>query len=87
MLLMYPAKGIVSQASNGQADRWYCVKLRIVSGIEKFDIDRVRQSNGPGNIQIATVKLPKYDSRMSGVKSAEESAASTCRSRSRSGAR
>lgn len=28
----------------------------------------MRQSNGPGNIQIANVKLPKYVTRISGMK-------------------
>ena len=32
------------------------------------NIDLVRQSNGPGNIQIASVKLRKYDARISGTK-------------------
>jgi len=37
-------------------------------GYRSFDIDLVRQSNGPGNIQIANVKLPKYDAKISGMK-------------------
>jgi hypothetical protein len=43
-----------------------------------FDIALVRQSNGPGNRQIASVKPPKYDARIRGIKTLRRVNKSEC---------